>query len=429
MSAETLHPVSTETLVAYSPRMPEQPATVEELRERLALGTPFDEVSQAYFTSTSTDAYMDLVGDLYFDTLDKCTPAYEEGESKASILIPNMVAAHQEYGHIGHTLEQYIPEARGKHPRRMMLFCNWPEGADNKRVEQTLEIVTDFQKAHPEVPLGYCERELSASTAIGTILKMTIDTMLLGVRHSKRLDDIMIAAHAADIVSLSRNHFDSLYGAFTAPQEDPMIAVKPRVLRERSGGRFPNLDSVVGWSDLYSERTRSALELGVGMSARGYMMANGPQVNRRLGELHNLLYRIAPKERQEMRMPLLARGTELVTSTRREWAHIAAGGSPRVYWEGDMQMTEPYREAEITTDIDDDIRDKAIMKIVAGDGPSLLTYELQRLKDAGYKTEERSERVKRLINFANTLLGSGLHEEPWPQVIDDMIRVHEAKYS
>jgi len=429
MSTETPRATSYEMLIAHSPQMPDQPATVEELRERLALGTPFDEAARAYLMTTGTSAYMDLVGDLYWDTLDNCTPEYEEGEGKASILVPNMVAAHQEYGHIGRTLEQYVAEARGEHMRRFMLFCNWPEGADTKRVEQTLETVADFQKKHHEVPISFCARELSAGTAIGTILKMTVDTMLLGVRYSERLDDIMIAAHGADIVRLSPNHLDTLYTAFSAPGTDPMIAVKPRVLRERSNGKFPNLDSVVAWSDLHSERTRSALELGVGMSTRGWMMANGPQVDRRLGELHNLLYRIAPKGQQVMRMPKLVKGTELITSGRREWTHIAEGGSPRTFWEGDMQMSEHYRELEVTQDIDHEARDKAIIKIVAGDGPSFLAYEMQRLKEMGYERKERSERVKRLIGFANALLGSGLHEGPWPRVMDDMIQLQEKKWS
>jgi|GEM_PF-2333298 len=421
MSSEAARSCSFETFIAQSSHIPNQPVTVEELRERLALGTPFNEACNEYFRHTGMDGYTDLIGELYFDAMDNGTPAYGEGEQYASILVPNMVAAHQEYGHIGRTLEQYIPEAKGEHQRRIMLFCNWPKGADRHRVGQTLEIVTDFQKAHPEVPLSYCARDLSAGTAIGTILKMTVDTTLLGVRYSARCDDVMIVAHGADIVRLSPNHFDTMYNRFRVPSDLPMIAVKPRVLREQSGGKFPNLDSVMAWSDLHGERARSSLELGVGMSARGYMLADGPEPHRRLGELHDLLGRIAPQDQHHMRMPVLVKGAQLVTSARREWAHVTVGGSPRNFWDGDMAMTENYRDTEITSDISEEARDKAIMKIAVGNGPSLAAYEMARLINAGYPFEERCERVQRLISFASRLLGSGLHSEPWSGTINDLL--------
>lgn len=421
MSSETAPSFSQETFLAQSLHMSDQPATSQELRERLALGTPFNEACDEYFRHTSTSGYMDMVGSLYFDAMDNGTPAYEEGEDSASILVPNMVAAHQEYGHIGRTLAQYIPEARGKYPRRIMLFCNWPKSADKHRVSQTLEIVTDFQKAHPEVPLSYCARDLSAGTAIGTILKMTVDTTLLGVRHSQRRDDVMIVSHGADIVSLSPNHFDTMYDRFWVPSDVPMIAVKPRVLRERSGGKYPNLDVVMKWSDLNSQRMQAALELGVGMSARGYMMANGPEPARKLGELHDLLYRIAPQDQKYLRMPILVKGAQLVTSARREWAHVAAGGSPQDFWEAGMEMTEHYRDCVPESDIGKEARDKAIMKIVCGKGASFAAHEMARLAHAGYSFEECCERVGRLINFTSKLLGSGIHHAPWPSVIDQIL--------
>lgn len=391
---------------AVSHSMPSRPETLQGLHKSLRLGTSLENMIRDYFCQTSTDAYVETIYNLADEATERSTPAFREAESP-EILTANFIAAHEEEHYIGAALEQYVgPAMEGAPPQRTILFCNWPKGANLQRVNATLNIIQAFQEAHPEASLGLCTRQLGERTAIGTVVKMAVDTTLYSVRSTLRdQHDILLELNSADIVP---GYYAAMHRTFRMPGVQPRLAFVPRVRREQTDGRFPNLDSVIAWSDLLLEYGECYLEAGLALSARGYMMINGCDPVRRKGEAHNMVTRMTVEETKTVYHKV--EEAELIISARREWAHLRAGGSPHMYWAGGFGMNESYRLNAGAEDITSDERDRMVHELLYEGFNSIAVVMLAGQLARGASTEAAWAYTSLLLRRATERLGGNVKQ-------------------
>lgn len=130
--------------------------------------------------------------------------------TRGIICIP--VAAALETENIEGTLSLLAQQSNVTNDQHeIIVYLNWMNDADLEKVRKTQEIVTNFQKTHPDLPLKVVNEELKRDTfTIGDVMKTVNDVGLRRVQDAGIEEDVILTVLPADIKGLSRRFTEGL---------------------------------------------------------------------------------------------------------------------------------------------------------------------------------------------------------------------------
>jgi hypothetical protein len=328
------------------------------------------------------------------------------------------VAAHQEAEYIYPTLKQYARQ-KSAPPHQVTLFCNWPKGANQTAVGETIDRIDRFRYYHPDVPVRYFTGEVPPDAKIGYIRKLTFGVGL-DIAAQGDVDDVLMMAHDADITALNRLFLARMDRAFRDPTK-LVAALTADVRHERSNGRLPNLDSVVAWFDMNGIASDSMIELGNGFSARAAMEVGDYNPNDDTSETLGIYRRIFQSYSLNHPARIVVRGTRIVSSSRRPYHKLLDGIGPTEFWgTGNFHPTESYRDIDFNTAPDitvDEANDHIRTLAVGNDGYNVASHLLHRYLAEGRDFVDAQNLAIRTIEIGRLLLGG-------PEDLTNMIQLH-----
>lgn len=184
------------------------------------------------------------------------------------------VAMQDEAGYIFTSLEALSEQ--GEVPHGFVLSCNAPVGTDDRLIQATKSEIERFTHSYPHVPLSYYDTWYAHGTTIGEIRNHNVGVGIgaLCNRYGFRLPpDVFVVNADADTVAAPPRYIDRLYHAAMAAPHPEMAFVYPAMRNADSGGRFPNMDAVMAWTDMFAVYGEKYPEqhnaMGVGMYLAG----------------------------------------------------------------------------------------------------------------------------------------------------------------
>lgn len=203
-----------------SPRLSENPEAKLNLRKELEWY--FDKQEKERGTEYLKEIDQLVDGDPILSNLDK----------KTELIVCMPVAGAHEAENIGKTLELYAaqdPDSLKK--TTLLLNVNWPEDADQAKVDQTLAEIVRVQKEHPELKIATIvktwprawiqERE---GKLFGTVVKYLNDVALRSVDRAKIEHEVYLLTNDADARGMSRQYLKNFIDkAHRMPDVDGML--------------------------------------------------------------------------------------------------------------------------------------------------------------------------------------------------------------
>lgn len=257
----------------------------------------------------------------------------------AAVLIP--VAAHQEASNIHPAMRQYAG-SRIVRPFSVVLNMNWPRGADQRSVEDSIHAVHRAQEDFPETDIRYITKEYE-EPRIGEIRADLWDATLLALAMSDTETDQPCIGFNHDIKQVkvprdyialmqkfAENHHDlPFFGNYAhAPNND-----------------FPNISKAVMWQNFTCRANSFRYEPSTIMPMEWYADEEGFDRSAKFREVHSLL------ERHDTPRDRFVRSPALLASSRRHVAHLRKGSYSTLWDPKAFHTDESHRSPDAPKDL------------------------------------------------------------------------------
>lgn len=256
-----------------------------------------------------------------------------------AVLIP--VAAHQEASNIYPAMAQYAG-SESTDPFSVVLNMNWPQGADQRSIEDSIQALHKAQEDFPQTDIRYITKEYQ-EPRIGEIRADLWDAVLVALEmtDTEPYQPHIGLNHDIKQVKVPRRYI-GLMQRFAETQNDlPFFGGYAHAPNED----YPNVSKAVMWQNFTCKANGFRYEPSTIMPMDWYADEGGFDRSAKFREVHSLL------ERNDTPRDRYVRSPALLASSRRHVAHLRKGSYSTLWDPKAFHTDESHRSPDAPKDL------------------------------------------------------------------------------